>query len=78
MVAAYVLVSVEPGKNGPVVSALREMPQVKQAHSCWGKPDIFAFVEVESDSVLAQTVLTQIQGVAGVRENEKHIGVKVE
>ncbi len=27
MVAAYVLVSVEPGKNEPVVSALREMPR---------------------------------------------------
>ena len=75
MVAAYVLVSVEPGKNEPVVSALRAMPGVKQVHSCWGKPDIFAFVEVESDSALAQTVLTQIQGVAGVRDTETHIVV---
>ncbi len=75
MVAAYVLVSVEPGKNKPVVSGLRGMPGVKQAHSCWGKPDIFAYVEVQSDSALAQTVLTQIQGIAGVRDTETHIVV---
>ena len=75
MVAAYVLVSVEPGKNMPVVSALRAMPGVKQAHSCWGKPDIFAYVEVESDSALADTVLTQIQGIGGVRDTETHIVV---
>lgn len=75
MVAAYVLVSVEPGKNKPVISGLRGMPGVKQAHSCWGKPDIFAYVEVQSDSALAQTVLTQIQGIAGVRDTETHIVV---
>jgi len=75
MVAAYVLVSVEPGKNKPVVSALRGTQGVKQAHSCWGKPDIFAYVEVESDSALAETVLTQIQGIAGVRDTETHIVV---
>lgn len=75
MVAAYVLVSVEPGKNETVVSTLREMPAVKQAHSCWGKPDIFAYVEVDSDSALAQTVLTHIQGILGVRDTETHIVV---
>lgn len=75
MVAAYVLVSVEPGKNAPVVAALREMPVVKQAHSCWGKPDVFAFVEVESETTLAQTVLTDIQSIPGVRDTETHIVV---
>jgi DNA-binding Lrp family transcriptional regulator len=75
MVAAYVLVSVEPGKNEPVVSRLRGMPGVKQAHPCWGKPDIFAFVEVESEVALAQTVLTDIQSIAGVRDTETHIVV---
>ena len=42
-----------------------------------GKPDIFAFVEVESDSALAQTVLTQIQSIAGVRDTETHSVVPV-
>jgi hypothetical protein len=46
MVSAYVLVSVEPGNNEEVVAALRGIQGVKQAHACWGLPDIFAFVEV--------------------------------
>ena len=75
MVAAYVLVSVEPGQNESVVSALRKLPDVKQAHPCWGKPDIFAYVEVDSDTALAQTVLTHIQGIVGVRDTETHIVV---
>ncbi len=50
---------------------------MKQAHSCWGKPDVFAFVAVESDSVLAQTVPTQIEGVAGVRDTGTHIVVPI-
>jgi hypothetical protein len=34
MVSAYVLVSVEPGKNEEVVAALRGIHGVKQAHAC--------------------------------------------
>jgi hypothetical protein len=33
MVSAYVLVSVEAGKNQEVVAALRSMDAVKQAHA---------------------------------------------
>jgi uncharacterized protein (DUF2342 family) len=40
MVSAYVLVSVEPGKNQDVVAALRQIAGVTQAHACWGQPDI--------------------------------------
>jgi hypothetical protein len=49
MVSASVLVSVEAGKNQEVVAALRSMDAVKQAHACWGQPDIFAFVEVADE-----------------------------
>ncbi len=77
MVSAYVLVSVEPGKNQQVVSSLRGIRGVKQAHSCWGKPDIFTFVEVADESALAETVLKTIQGLPGVRDTETHVVVPV-
>lgn len=77
MVAAYVLVSVEPGKNQQVVSALRAIRGVKQAHSCWGKPDIFSFVEVTDEKALAETVLKTIQSLPGVRDTETHVVVPV-
>jgi DNA-binding Lrp family transcriptional regulator len=73
MVSAYVLVSVEPGKNQEVVSALRAVDGVKQAHACWGQPDIFTFVEVADEKVLSETVLTTIQGIPGIRATETHV-----
>jgi DNA-binding Lrp family transcriptional regulator len=77
MVSAYVLVSVEPGKNPEVLSALRAVPAVMQAHACWGQPDIFTFVEVADEKMLAEAVLTTIQGVPGVRATDTHIVVPV-
>ncbi len=77
MVAAYVLVSVEPGRNQQVVSTLRGIRGVKQAHSCWGKPDIFSFVEVADEKALVETVLNTIQGTPGVRDTETHVVVPV-
>jgi DNA-binding Lrp family transcriptional regulator len=73
VVSAYVLVSVEPGKNREVLEALRGVQGVRQAHACWGQPDIFSFVEVADERTLADTVLTRIQGIAGVRATETHI-----
>jgi DNA-binding Lrp family transcriptional regulator len=78
MVSAYVLVSVQAGKNQEVVAALRSLDAVKQAHTCWGQPDIFAFVEVADERALADVVLTAIQGLPGVRTTETHIAAPVE
>lgn len=73
MVSAYVLVSVEPGKNKEVVSALQDVRGLKQAHACWGQPDVFTFVEVDDEKALSETVLTTIHGIPGVRGTETHI-----
>ncbi|HET6919344.1 MAG TPA: Lrp/AsnC ligand binding domain-containing protein [Jiangellaceae bacterium] len=73
MVSAYVLVSVEPGKNQEVVAALRALNGVKQAHACWGQPDIFAFVELDDDNALADTVLMTFHAIPGIRTTETHL-----
>jgi hypothetical protein len=49
MVSAYVVVSVEAGKNQNVVAALRQVAGVTQAHACWGQHDIFAYAEADVD-----------------------------
>ncbi len=77
MVQAYVLVSVEPGKNQKVLDAMRSVQGVKQVHACWGQPDIFSFVEVADEKSLAETVLSTIQGLPGVRSTETHMVVPV-
>ncbi len=75
MVSAYVLVTVEPAKNKEVLQALRDVRGVKQAHTCWGQPDIFAFVEVADEKTLTDTVLMSIQGIRGIRGTETHVVV---
>jgi DNA-binding Lrp family transcriptional regulator len=75
MVSAYVLISTEPGKIQEVASAVSGVSGVKQAHACWGRPDIFAFVEVGDEKALADTVLTTIQGIPGVQATETHVVV---
>ena len=75
MVSAYVLVSTEPGKIQEVASAMQDVSGVKQAHACWGQPDIFAFIEVPDEKALAETVLSTIQGLPGVRGTETHVVV---
>ena len=77
MVQAYVLVSVEPGKNQKVLDAMRSVQGVKQVHACWGQPDIFSFVEVADEKSLAETVLSTTQGLPGVRSTETHMVVPV-
>jgi DNA-binding Lrp family transcriptional regulator len=77
VVSAYVLVSVEPGKNEEVLSGLRQLPGVRQAHACWGQPDIFSFVEADDEQALADTVLQAIQGIPGIRSTETHVVISV-
>lgn len=75
MVSAYVLVSVEPGKNKEVAAALRAVRGVKQVHICWGQPDIFAFLEVGDERTLSEAVLTSIQSIRGIRTTDTHVVV---
>lgn len=77
MAQAYILISVEAGKAGSVLEKVRSLPGVKQAHTCWGKPDIFAFAEVEDERALAELVLGKIHGLEGVRSTETHPVVEV-
>jgi DNA-binding Lrp family transcriptional regulator len=78
MVSAYVLISVEPGKNQDVVAALRQVAGVTQAHACWGQPDIFAHVDVDNDGAMADTVLVTIHAIPGVRTTETHLVAPVQ
>jgi DNA-binding Lrp family transcriptional regulator len=65
-----VLVSVEPGKNQDLVAALRQVAGVTQAHACWGQVDIFAYIEVDDDRAMADTVLETIHAIPDVRTTE--------
>jgi DNA-binding Lrp family transcriptional regulator len=75
MAAAYILVSVQAGQARDVLEQIRSLDGVRQAHTCWGQPDIFAYFEVPDDKHLADIVLERIQNMTGVRTTETHLVV---
>ncbi len=70
---AFVLINVRAGKSPEVVSKLRRIEAVKRAHVCWGRPDIFAFVEARNERALTNTVLEKIQTIEGIESTDTHI-----
>ena len=75
--AAYILISVEAGHAKEVLATIRALDGAKQAHTCWGQPDIFAYFEVPNDRHLAEVVLQEIHNLDGVRSTETHLVVEM-
>ena len=69
MVSAYVVVSVEAGKNQDVVAALRQVAGITQAHACWAQPDIFAYAEADDDGAMNRHSARDHSGHPGRRDN---------
>lgn len=70
---AYILIKVKAGKTKDVVQALKRIPGVEQAHSCFGRPDIIVFISVQDERSLSDVVITKIHSVEGVEETDTHI-----
>ncbi len=70
---AYVLINVLPGQTSNVVKALRDIKEIKTIDPCWGKPDIFAMVEVLDQDALTSLVLTRIHAIEGVAQTDTHL-----
>jgi DNA-binding Lrp family transcriptional regulator len=72
-IRAYVLINVRAGKAKTVAQALAELPGVKQAHACWGVPDVIGFVEVAGQRELDDLIMETIQKLDGVERTDTHI-----
>lgn len=72
-IRAYVLINVRAGKAKTVAQALAELPGVKQAHACWGVPDVIGFVEVGGQRELDDLIMETIQKLDGVERTDTHI-----
>jgi len=62
-VQAYVLAMVKGGQSEKVSTALREMEEIKAAHTVTGMYGVIAFVEVENTAALGQLVISKIQAI---------------
>jgi DNA-binding Lrp family transcriptional regulator len=74
-VRAYVLITARAGHSKKVAQALSDWDGVKQAHACWGVPDVIAFVEVGSQRELDELVMEKIQKFEGVERTDTHIAL---
>jgi DNA-binding Lrp family transcriptional regulator len=74
-IRAYVLINVRAGKAKTVAQALAELPGVKQAHACWGVPDVIGFVEVGGQRELDDLIMETIQKLDGVERTDTHIAL---
>lgn len=70
---AYVLINVLPGQTANVKKLLSEIEEIKLIDACWGKPDIFARVEVANQDALTTLVLTRIHAIEGVAQTDTHL-----
>lgn len=70
---AYILIKVKAGKTKDVLKALKKITGVEQAHSCFGQPDIFSFVDVSDEKALSDLVITKVHTIDGVEETDTHI-----
>jgi DNA-binding Lrp family transcriptional regulator len=70
---AYILIKVKAGKTKDVVQALKRIPGVEQAHSCFGRPDIIMFINTQDERALSDVVITKIHSIDGVEETDTHI-----
>lgn len=73
---AYILMKVKAGKPQEVLKTLKALPGVKQAHACFGQPDIFGLIEAPDDRALSDLIMAKIHTIPGVEETDTHIVVQ--
>lgn len=64
---AYVLINCELGKEEEILTSLRTMSQVKEAHGTWGAYDIVAEVNSDNSESLRETITWKIRNMPSIR-----------
>lgn len=67
MAKAYVLISCESGADVSVISELKRINTVKEAHGTFGTYDVIAKLESESDFELNRTLSKKIRQIKKIR-----------
>lgn len=75
MVHAYVAVRTAAGASERIIDALRELPEVREAHIVAGKYDIIAEVTVDDVYSAIQVASSNIQNREGVLDTRTYISL---
>lgn len=66
MAKAYVLMNCDLGSEKKVISSLKEIPEVKEAHGTLGLYDIIAKIESDSEDKIKEIVTSQIRKMSNI------------
>jgi DNA-binding Lrp family transcriptional regulator len=66
MITIYVMVAAEPGRTKSVVSALAEVPEVREFHEVFGPYDIVLKIEAGSLDDAPIILATKIRNIPGI------------
>lgn len=75
-VRAYILVKVAAGSVPEAARAMEEIPDVLRVDAVTGPADLIVEVQSPDHKSMAETVLTRIHEVEGVRETDTRIVVE--
>jgi len=75
MTVGYVLVSVEPGKERDVDTAIMKIKKVKEHYALSGEYDFILKVEADSFNDLGAVVTGEIRKIGGVRDTQTLTGI---
>ena len=65
-VGAYMLVNVGAGAEERVVAALKQIPEVKQAHIVTGLHDVVAYIEGGDLNQLRDVIIKKLRKIDGI------------
>lgn len=74
---AYVMIKIRAGEVKDVVSQLRRIKTVKEAHMTFGPYDAVAVVETEDVATLGKVTALDIQPIPGVEQTLTCLAVDV-
>ena len=74
---AYIMIKVRTGEIKDVVSHLRKIPSVKEAHMTFGPYDAVAEVETLDVAALGKVTALEIQPIPGVEQTLTCLAVDV-
>jgi DNA-binding Lrp family transcriptional regulator len=75
MVHAFVMVKTEAGEGERLLTAIRELASVAEAHIVAGNYDLIAEVETEEVYDVLKSVSSEVQGLQGVTDTKTYISM---
>jgi DNA-binding Lrp family transcriptional regulator len=66
VIAAYILIQIQPGTAASVAAAFRDLPGVSETASLAGPYDVIAWAQARDIDELAKLVTSRVQALDGV------------